>query len=210
MKTSLHVLTVASLSPPEASYDQRSHALADLIQQRRAQLIRVAERMTGNYEDAEDVVEEAILKAFGSLSRFRGDAQMGTWLFAIVLNTGRSWLRRRRVAPVSQSLETVHSDGSVARLEFPHPGPSPEEQCVRRELATLLTAEIEKLHPTYKLLLQMCCYGGYSYQEAARVTNSNVPSTKARLSRSKKVLRRRLVAYTGSAPALEARTESVP
>lgn len=195
------------ISPNIPASDERAQALAELIQQRRAQFIRVAERMTGNYDDAEDVVEEAVLKAFSSLSRFRGDAQIGTWFFAIVLNAGRSWLRSRRAAPVVQSLETVRDDGSVAQLEVPHPGPSPEQACVRGELTALLTTEMQKLNPTYDMVLQMCCYAGYSYKETAHALGSNIASTKARLARSKKILRRRLVAYTGSAPVMEAGRE---
>ena len=178
--------------------DGNYFALSQIVEQRRTQLLRIAERMTDSREDAEDVVQESILKAFSSLHRFRGDSQLGTWLYAIVLNTGRSWLRSQRGREIV-SLETIRrSDGTVQTLELPHPGQSPEESCVEHELQMLLNSEIGKLNPVYRSVLQMCCFQGYSYQEASHALQTNVASTKARLARSKKLLRKRILPHTST------------
>jgi RNA polymerase sigma-70 factor (ECF subfamily) len=170
-------------------------ALAETVEQNRAQLLRLALRFTTSAEDAEDVVQDAILKAFTSLDRFRGDAQIGTWLYAIVLNTGRSWLRSQRAHTLVRLESTPGGEGEVQILDLPCPGPSPEESCRRWEMRRLIFAELARLRPEYQHVIHMCCYKGYSYQEATEALHSNLNSTRSRLARAKRILRERLAMY---------------
>ena len=88
---------------------------AEAIERSRMPLIRVAYRTTKNMEEAEDVVQESIIKAYLCLHQFRGDARIETWLRAIVINTARNWIRRRR-GYVQLSIEEGHADHPEFRL----------------------------------------------------------------------------------------------
>jgi len=67
-----------------------------VAEQRRAQLLWLAQRITHDRDEAEDVVQEALLRAFKNLPQFRGESQIGTWLCVIVKNMGREWLRNQK------------------------------------------------------------------------------------------------------------------
>lgn len=161
------------------------------LERRRPQLERLALRMMRCQEDAEDVVQESVLKALRFLPRFRGDARIDTWLHAIVVNTARDWLRlRRQRAQISLETESEEWDDVLA-LDLPHPGESPEESCSRHELVRLLEEEIRRLDPVYQMPIRLCDLDGRSYREAALMLELSGPAMKARLFRARILLKSR-------------------
>jgi len=74
----------------------RLQEFLETAERRRPQLLRMARRLTQSNEDAEDILQEAFMKAFKALARFRGESQMSSWLGAIVQNTAHEHLRSRR------------------------------------------------------------------------------------------------------------------
>jgi RNA polymerase sigma-70 factor (ECF subfamily) len=79
-----------------------------VAEQRRAQLLWLAQRITHDRDEAEDIVQEALFRAFKNLPQFRGESQIGTWLCVIVKNTGREWLRNQK-GRVYLSMEQAHN-----------------------------------------------------------------------------------------------------
>lgn len=167
-----------------------SAAFAEVAERRRAQLLWLAGRMTRNQEEAEDVLQEALLKAHKHLAQFRGDSQMGTWITVIVKNTGREWLRRQKRWP-HLPLEEIHDrdDGPVA-MEFADPAEDPEQHCARTEVAGMLLAEMENLDSVCKSALRMCVLEELSHEEAARSLGVNACTVKSRIFHGKRLLRR--------------------
>lgn len=162
------------------------------LERGRPRLERVAMRMVRSREDAEDVLQESLLKALRFLPRFRGEARIDTWLHAIVLNTARDWLRSRHER-LRMSLETdSENGGETTVLDFLHPGESPEECCSRRELLNLLHEEIDRLDPVYQAPIRLCDLDGRSYREAAGTLEVSGPAIKARLFRGRMLLKGRL------------------
>jgi RNA polymerase sigma-70 factor (ECF subfamily) len=162
------------------------------LERRRPQLERVAMSMMRCQQDAEDVVQESVLKALRFLPRFRGDARIDTWLHAIVVNTARDWLRLRRQR-AQLSLETESEQWEdVLTLDFPCPDENPEESCSRRELLCHLEEEIRRLDPRYRMPIRLCDLHGHSYREAARMLKITNPAMKARLFRARVLLKKRL------------------
>ena len=177
------------------------------LERRRPQLERLALRMMRCQEDAEDVVQESVLKALRFLPRFRGDSRIDTWLHAIVVNTARDWLRlRRQRAQISLETESEEWDNVLA-LDLPHPGESPEESCSRRELVRLLEQEIRRLDPVYRMPIRLCDLDGRSYREAAVMLKLTGPAMKARLFRARILLKNRLSRHSdlGGFPTPKAR-----
>ena len=94
----------------------------EIAERRRPQLLRMARRLTNCNEDAEDIVQEAFMKAFKALAKFRGESQMSSWLGAIVQNTAHEHLRSRR-GRVFLSIEYLNKeDNEVVEIDLPDPG----------------------------------------------------------------------------------------
>jgi RNA polymerase sigma-70 factor, ECF subfamily len=174
---------------------------ADLLaltsEERRAQLLWDVQRVTKSSEEAEDIVQEALLRAWRSLQQFRGDAQISTWLRAIVRNTAREWLRNRG-SRINVPIGVMHSDEEdFPVLELTDSRPDPEEICARREMEQLLRAEIEGLTMVSRRAIEMCALEEQSLRSAAQALNVNVVTVKSRLFRGRQLLRRSLCERTG-------------
>jgi RNA polymerase sigma-70 factor (ECF subfamily) len=109
-------------SDPDGALVERSQAgddqaLRALYQRHRVRLYTMAVRLTGNRSDAEDIVQETFVKAWRSLSAFRGEASFGTWLYRIALNLCRDLHRRRRPTEPEAEVATppVSTDGIARR-----------------------------------------------------------------------------------------------
>jgi len=160
--------------------------------ERRPQLLQVARRITNRNEDAEDILQEAFLKAYRALPNFRGEAKMSTWLTAIVKNTAREHLRGQR-GRVFLSIEyTTGNDNEVVAMDFPDPGHNPEESCERREMDELLHSEVSKLNRGCRQVIERCVLQEQSQLEAAEALQIRVATVKARVFRAKRMLNRAL------------------
>lgn len=171
--------------------------LALMSEERRAQLLWDVQRVTKSSEEAEDIVQEALLRAWRNLQQFRGDAQISTWLRAIVRNTAREWLRNRgsRVNVPIGVLRSEEDEFPV--LELTDTRPDPEETCARQEMERLLHAEIKALTLVSRRAIELCALEERTLLEAARTLNVNVVTIKSRLFRGRQVLHRSLCERTG-------------
>lgn len=163
---------------------------AEVAERRRSQLLWLAQRMTNNREEAEDVLQEALLKAYKNLGKFRGEAQMGTWIAVIVRNTGREWLRRQKRC-INLPLEELRDrDEEPLVLDFADSAENPEQRCARKELSGMMFAEIEALESVCKSALEMCTLDELSHVEAAHALGVNVFTIKSRIFHGKRLLKR--------------------
>lgn len=186
---------------PSRSLKQKSNDDAALLvlfsEQRRTQLLWDAQRVTKSAEEAEDIVQESLLKAWRNLQQFRGDAQIGTWLRAIVKNTAREWMRSRG-SRVLLPLETQRNeDEDPTVLELVDPRLDPEEWCERREMEEILHKEIEALTYLSRRAIELCALEEQSLREAARAMNVGVVAIKSRVFRGRRLLERGLRERTG-------------
>ncbi|MFZ0743110.1 MAG: RNA polymerase sigma factor [Terracidiphilus sp.] len=157
-------------------------------QQRRPQLVRMAQRMTQNADDAEDVVQEAFMKAFKALAKFRGESQMSSWLGAIVQNTAREH-RRSRNGRVFLSIECMcGNENEVYALDLRDRGKNPEENCEGREMEGILRVEVNKLTMVCRRAIELCVLEEHSQFSAANALNLSVKTVKSRVFRGKRLL----------------------
>jgi RNA polymerase sigma-70 factor (ECF subfamily) len=182
-------LSVA-LETTQAVSADRLDMFVEAAERIRTQLLWLAQRITPYHEEAEDIVQDALLKAFRNLAQFRGDAQMSTWLRAIVQNTARDWLRNQRGRVYLPLDQTNSEDGSSLQLDFPHPGEDPEESCERGEMEWLLREEIEKLSAGSRRAIQLCVLEGLSHRAAANALNVSLITVKSRVYSGKQRLKR--------------------
>jgi RNA polymerase sigma factor (sigma-70 family) len=162
-------------------------AFAAIMQRCNQRLFRVARGVVRDDAEAEDVVQEAYLRAFARLDSFRGEAAILTWLTRIVLNEARERLRRRRPTVDIEQLDT----GAQVIL-FPTTPTSPEQDAARAEIRRLLEEAVDDLPDAFRMVFILREVEDCSIEETAE-TLGLVPATvKTRLHRAKRLLRRAL------------------
>ena len=148
----------------------------------------------GNYEDANDIAQEAFLRAFQALNGFRGDASFSTWLCRIVTNLCRDELRKRyRLSVESLDEEICLSEGEVKK-QIPSSNPGPEEIYERQELQQRLQDLLMTLSPEFRLAIVLRDIQGFTYQEIAEQMECSMGTVKSRISRGRNYLKEKLLA----------------
>ena len=180
----------ALLDSASTAWEQKLITFKGIAEERRELLLSRARRITNNRDDAEDIVQEALLKGFKYLPQFRGESMMYTWLVAIVQNVGHEWLRRQKRRTYIQLGHLRDSDDLPFLDELADPCEDPEHFCERLEMSKLLHSEIDKLKSVCKQALRICVIEERSHLEAANALRTKVSTIKARISRGKRILRR--------------------
>jgi RNA polymerase sigma-70 factor, ECF subfamily len=153
----------------------------------------LAYRLLGSAADAEDASQEAFLRAYASLRRFRGSATFSTWLHRIVLNVCLDELKRRRRRPLpfssllSGEKEEARSEPETC-LPSEDPASDPQAQLERNCQKTRVQAALNSLPEYFRMAVVLCDMEGYSYEEAAGILNTNVGTVKSRLHRARQRL----------------------
>ena len=178
--------------------DCRVREFLEAAERRRPQLLRMARRMTQCQEDAEDIVQEAFMKAFKALASFRGEAQISSWLGAIVQNTAHEHGRSRRNR-VFVSIEYLYKkDNEVVEIDLPDPGRNPEEVWQGKEMEQLLREEVSKLSLVCRRAIELCVLEEQPQIAAATSLNLSVATMKSRVFRGKRLLARSVSKRLGS------------
>ena len=145
-----------------------------------------------NEADAEDVAQEAFLKAFRSLASFRGDAKFGTWLVSITLNEARSRIRRRDAIKMESLDEPQDDQGHSSPALLRDWKEIPSEALERKEVRSLLQKAITSLPQIYREVFQLRDIEQLSVNEAAQAFGITVSSVKVRLHRARMMLQKNL------------------
>jgi len=165
-------------------------AFDKLVLRHKRRVFAIALRITKSYEDAEDVLQESFHKAFLHLADFQEKSRFSTWLTSIAMNEAFMLLRRRRgifeVLPDNSDDESANALSAV----FVDQRPNPEESCLRREHAELLTQAIKQLGPKTQATIVLRDIEERSAQETAQILGTSVSAVKARLFQGRRKLRR--------------------
>ncbi len=175
--------------------------MAPVLSHRLPNLYRYAYRLLGNRPDAEDAVQDALLAAFQHLNQFRGEAQLSTWLTAVVINCARMQLRKRsRYIHVSLDSRIGEDQKYPLSDTLVDHRPNPEDECHTSTLNTRLMKSAAQLSPTLRRTFHLLYLDHLSVCETARVLGVPIGTVKARSARAKAKLRKlvRGVLHTGS------------
>jgi RNA polymerase sigma-70 factor, ECF subfamily len=149
-------------------------------------LYRRAYRYLGNAADAEDAVQEALLSAYKHLYQFKGQAQMSTWLTAIVINSARMQLRRRSRQTHLSLDERLGEEQEYSWSErLSDHRPNPEDDFRESEMRAHLRKFVTHLSPTLRKVFQLREVEGLSTSETARILGVPIGTVKARLARAR-------------------------
>ena len=154
-------------------------------------LYRTAYRYLGNPADAEDAVQDGLLSAYKHLDQFKGQAQMSTWLVAIVSNCARMQLRRRpRQIHVSLNEQLGDEQGYTVSERLVDLGPGPEEDYRKAELHERLLEVTKELSPTLHKAFQLRNLDGLTTSEAAQILEVVDGTVRAQVARARAKLTR--------------------
>ena len=142
-------------------------------------------RFLGNRPDAEDAVQDALLSACKHLGQFRGQAQLSTWLTAIVTNAARMQLRRRRRGSYLSLEEPKGEEGLAYSERLPDSKPGPEEVCSASQVRDRVVNGIRQLSPRLRRAFQLRDIDGLTTKEAALVLGVPQGTLKAQLARAR-------------------------
>jgi RNA polymerase sigma-70 factor, ECF subfamily len=170
-------------------------AFEDLVKRYDRNVFRIAQHITQNREDAEDVVQDAFLKAYQNLGQFQGQSKFYTWLVRIAVNEALMRLRRRRPERMVSLDEDVKTEDDSVPREVADWSPNPEQQYSQAELKDILTRTIQGLPPSFRTVFVLRDVEGLSTEEAAEALDLSIPAVKSRLLRARLQLRERLSRY---------------
>jgi RNA polymerase sigma-70 factor (ECF subfamily) len=166
-------------------------AFEELIGRHTDMIFCVAMQITRSHEDAEDVAQNAFLKAFQHLQHFEERARFSTWLTRIAINEALMKLRRPRRVPMISIDNEAEEFGSVAD-KIADCKPNPEQVYSRVQLKGILQQALASLPDAYRVVFQMREVEGLSTADTAELLELSVPSVKARLLRARRKLRKGL------------------
>lgn len=169
-------------------------AFETLVNRYERKIFRLGMNITGSREDAEDVMQEAFLKAYQHLPEFEGNSRFYTWLVRIAVNQALMKLRKRRPNQVSLDEEIETGEDSFFR-DVEDWGPSPAERYEQTQLHDILNEAISELDPSFRIVFQLRDIEEMSTEETADVLHLSVPAVKSRLLRARLKLRQKLNRY---------------
>jgi RNA polymerase sigma-70 factor (ECF subfamily) len=168
------------------------NAFAELVNRYERKIYRLAKNITRNDEDAEDVLQDAFLKAYTHLDNFKGDSKFYTWIVRIAVNEALMRLRKRktdRSVPLDEPVEL--GEETVAR-EIAVWEDNPEQQYSQEEWRKILDEAVESLKPDFRTVFVLRDIEELSTEETAETLGISVPAVKSRLLRARLALRERL------------------
>jgi RNA polymerase sigma-70 factor, ECF subfamily len=170
---------MAVTADPDQALVERSRrgdlrAFEELVDRHRAVVLRMAARVVGD-DEADDVAQDAFLRAFHRLDRFRGEAPFRSWLLSIASNAAVSAARRRELA---QRNPDDHEPDAVLQR-------TPAEELELHERIRRLDVKLKGLSPEHRTVLVLRDIEGLTYEEIALVTGTPLGSVKARLHRAR-------------------------
>ena len=164
-----------------------TNAFEELVLEYEKKVYNVALRMLNNSEDAADMTQEAFIKAYNSLSGFRGDSKFSVWLTRIVSNLCLDFMRSRNRRP-TVSLSMEDEDGEDVQLDIADTSQSPEQLLERSLTRESVRRGLQSLPEDYREILLLREIQGFSYEEIAGTLDLETGTVKSRIFRARKRL----------------------
>jgi RNA polymerase sigma-70 factor, ECF subfamily len=173
-----------------AARSGNSHAFVELSKHYSRKLLLTTYRITNNWQDAEDAVQESLMKAFIHLGAFESRSIFSTWLTRIAINSAISLLRKRRNTLLLKIDNSTSDEADGEAIDLPDRRDNPEQCYIRRQTEDRLREAIQQMQPEYRQVIELRGTGNLPMNEIARKLCISVPAAKSRLLRARKELRK--------------------
>lgn len=164
-----------------------ANAFEELVLKYEKTVYNLALRMVGDRDDASDMTQEAFIKAYGSLSSFRGDSKFSVWIYRITTNVCLDFLRSKS-RKQQVSLTVSDDDDEDAQLDIPDPSSDPEQQLMQKMSMQSVEEGLKTLPDKQRQILVMRELGGMSYAEIGAALSLEEGTVKSRIFRARKRL----------------------
>ena len=191
-------VAVSDAAAVERTLAGEREAYRVLVERHSAYVYRLAYRMTGNKEDAEEVVQEAFLRAYQKLQQFAGNANFGTWVYRIAANYAIDRLRQKKNEDSRREQPPRAAEGETEAdplSEVKDAAPSPERLAGSAQLAAKMKEALETLTPAERTAIVMRHWDGCGIEEIAGVLKSNTSAAKNTVFRAVQKLRAALAPF---------------
>jgi RNA polymerase sigma-70 factor (ECF subfamily) len=155
-------------------------------------LVKLVMRYVRNPAEAEDIAQEAFIKAYRALPQFRGDSAFYTWLYRIAINTAKNAVVSRERSPIEYDLDRNNSDESYDMQGRMKDSETPEGLVLTDEIRTTVNASIEALPEDLRTAIVLRELEGLSYEEIAAAMDCPVGTVRSRIFRAREAIDRRL------------------
>ena len=171
-----------------------------LVGKYQRRLLRLVMRLVRDPAEAEDVTQEAFIKAYRALANFRGESAFYTWLYRIGVNTAKNWLAAhgRRVQTVSTIVDD-ENDGFEETLQ-PRDEETPDRVLMSRQIGETVNAAMEALPEDLRTAISLREIEGLSYEEIAQVMDCPIGTVRSRIFRAREAIAARLRPLLDTAP----------
>jgi len=158
-------------------------------------LYRTALRMTKNVGDAEDLVQEALVKAYRFWDKFETGSNCRAWLFKIMTNVFINEYRSKSRSPMSVNVDDIDDNYLYGQLAANSDGDNPEKELFAKMLDDDVKKAIDELPEDFRIVVVLSFIEGFSYQEIAEIADLQLGTVKSRLHRGRKLLQKELLDY---------------
>jgi len=182
-------------------------AFEELVRIHQNRVYSLCLQLSGSRDDAQDLAQEAFIRAFRALGSFRNEADFGTWLHRITVNVWLNFRRKNsRVQPVSLDEPYRGEDGDEIRREVAAVDGDPLQTLEELEFRSLIHQALDSLSEEHRAVLVLREIEGYSYEDVSRMLDCSLGTVKSRLSRAREIMKRKmtdLARETGEALPVE-------
>lgn len=186
---------------PGAEADRPAHRLAafeELVQRHQTQIYRVAYRLTGNHDDAEDLAQEAIVEAFRAFDRYEPGTYFDRWLYRIMSRTYIDTVRRRNRRPFVSLDAPMSAEGDPLISVLGDSSQDPQQLTDTRDLDGAIQSALDRLPEEFRTAVILADIEGLSYDEVALAVRCPVGTVRSRLHRARQMLRAALGPHLGT------------
>ncbi len=171
-------------------------AFKDLVSTYQKMVVNICYGIVHNIEDAEDVAQDVFIEVFRSVSGFRGDSKLSTWIYRIAVNRSINYLRDHKRRSNLKSLdETVDSSKSAISELFYESASDPQKEMENIQRSKILYAAIGTLSKNQRIAFTLNKYEGLSYKEISEIMELSISSVESLMHRAKKNLQKRLYSH---------------
>ena len=163
-----------------------------LVRKYQHKVVKLVLRYVRNPAEAEDIAQEAFIKAYRALPQFRGDSAFYTWMYRIAINTAKNSLASRDRSPIRYDLDLTDPEEShsvQARLQDPD---TPEGMALTEEIRLIVNSAIDALPEELKTAIVLRELDGLSYEEIAAAMECPVGTVRSRIFRAREAIDKRL------------------
>ncbi len=165
-------------------------AFETLIQSHQKKVYNIALRMTKNPEDAQELSQDALVRAFTAIKKFRGDSSFSTWLYRITINVCTDFLRKKNRAVVVSLEQGAAGNENDSAVQLQEKRPGPEEQTEKNQLKQLVKEAMDSLTSEHREVLILRDIMDLTYRDIAHTLNKNEGTIKSRIKRARDALKR--------------------